>query len=120
MTNLVSDVVSHVKIGCFLFVIASTELLVGGAILTMSFALLGTWGALYAYTPELYPTASRATGMGAAGAIARLGGLLAPSVMAFLFVQSFTLTLALFATMLLLAAILGGLIDVETKRSALA
>jgi putative MFS transporter len=31
--------------------------MVGASLLIMSFALLGTWGALYAYTPELYPTA---------------------------------------------------------------
>ena len=48
----------------------------------MSFALLGTWGGLYAYTPELYPTGLRATGMGVAGAMARVGGLLAPSAIA--------------------------------------
>ena len=53
-----------------------------GALLLMSFALLGTWGALYAITPELYPTALRATGMGTAGAVARLGGLAAPSLLA--------------------------------------
>ena len=54
----------------------------GAALLAMSFALLGTWGALYAYTPELYPTELRATGMGVAGAMARVGGLLAPSAIA--------------------------------------
>ncbi|WKL39631.1 MFS transporter (plasmid) [Sinorhizobium meliloti] len=68
-------------LGCLLFVAAGTAMLIGVSLLIMSFALLGTWGALYACTPELYPTASRATGMGAAGAMARLGGLLAPSLM---------------------------------------
>jgi MFS transporter, putative metabolite:H+ symporter len=32
----------------------------------MSFFTLGAWGALYAYTPEAYPTNLRGTGMGAA------------------------------------------------------
>ncbi len=105
--------------GCALFVVAASPAFTGAAILIMSFALLGTWGALYAFTPELYPTASRATGMGTAGAVARLGGLLAPSAMAFLFVQSFTGTLALFAFMLGLAGCLGFLIDVETRQRAL-
>ena len=31
-----------------------------------------------AFTPELYPTTLRASGMGIAGAMARLGGLFAP------------------------------------------
>ena len=107
-------------LGCGLFFVASEPILIGTAILTMSFALLGTWGALYAFTPELYPTASRATGMGAAGAMARLGGLLAPSVLALVVVQSFALTIGLFAVLLLLGAIAASLIDAETRQVALA
>lgn len=64
--------------GCLTFIVAGHPLLIAAALLAMSFALLGTWGALYAYTPELYPTELRATGMGMAGAMARFGGLLAP------------------------------------------
>lgn len=106
-------------LGCGLFVMAADPLLLGGAILVMSFALLGTWGALYAFTPELYPTASRATGMGAAGAMARLGGLLAPSALALLVAQSFTLAIALFAILLLAGAIAALFIDAETRQQAL-
>ncbi|ASJ04720.1 MFS transporter [Thermococcus barossii] len=43
-----------------------------------SFFNLGAWGAIYAYTPELYPTAVRGTGTGWAGAMARIGGGIAP------------------------------------------
>lgn len=32
----------------------------------LSFFNLGAWGALYAYTPEQYPTVIRATGAGMA------------------------------------------------------
>lgn len=45
-----------------------------------SFFNLGAWGAIYAYTPELYPTSVRGTGTGWAGAMARIGGGLAPIV----------------------------------------
>lgn len=106
-------------LACGLFVVAGAPLLVGTAILVMSFSLLGTWGALYAFTPELYPTASRATGMGAAGAVARLGGLLAPSALALLVVQSFSATIALFAVLLVVAALATVFIDAETRRKAL-
>lgn len=106
-------------IGCALFVIAGNGVLVAVSILTMSFALLGAWGALYAYTPELYPTAARASGMGAAGAVARLGGLLAPSLLAFLVAWSFTAAVGLFALLLVLAAVATGFIDAETRRTAL-
>jgi putative MFS transporter len=38
------------------------------------------WSALYAYTPELYPTRIRATGTGFASAIGRVGSLIGPYV----------------------------------------
>ncbi len=105
--------------GCALFVVAGEATLVATAILLMSFALLGTWGALYAYTPELYPTAARASGMGAAGAMARLGGLLAPSLLSLLIARSFGAAVALFAVLLIAAAVAAALIDAETRRRAL-
>ena len=43
--------------GCLLFAVAEQPAWIAAALLAMSFALLGTWGGLYAYTPELYPTA---------------------------------------------------------------
>ncbi|MBS1183272.1 MAG: transporter [Proteobacteria bacterium] len=105
--------------GCALFVVAGNATLVATAILLMSFALLGTWGALYAYTPELYPTAARASGMGAAGAMARLGGLLAPSLLSLLIARSFGAAVALFAVLLILAAAAASQIDAETRQRAL-
>ena len=105
--------------GCFLFTIAPTNALVTISTLLMSFALLGTWGALYAMTPELYPTALRATGMGAAGATARLGGLLAPSVLAPIVTASFNLALGLFAALLVVAAIAVLGLGVETRNAPL-
>ncbi|MDQ0561836.1 putative MFS transporter [Rhizobium mesoamericanum] len=106
-------------LGCLLFVVSPDDMLVGASLLVMSFALLGTWGALYAYTPELYPTASRATGMGAAGAMARLGGLLAPSLMAFIVSGGFGLAVGLFAALLVVAALAATAIDTETRQAAL-
>lgn len=101
--------------GCLLFVVAEQPGWIAASLLAMSFALLGTWGGLYAYTPELYPTGLRATGMGVAGAMARIGGLLAPSAMALIIDAAFHLTIGLFAALLILAAIAVGLIEVETK-----
>lgn len=49
-----------------------------GAGLCMQFFLFGMWSVLYAYTPELYPTRSRATGAGFASSIGRLGSLIGP------------------------------------------
>jgi putative MFS transporter len=53
-----------------------TAVLVTGMVL--SFFNLGAWGALYAVTPEVYPTALRATGAGAAAGFGRLASILAP------------------------------------------
>jgi len=49
----------------------------------LSFFMNGAYAGIYAYTPELYPTAFRATGMGVASAFGRLGGLSAPIVIGY-------------------------------------
>lgn len=106
--------------GCFLFTIAgSSAMLVAGSLILMSFALLGTWGALYAFTPELYPTNLRGTGMGTASAVARLGGILAPSLLAIAFTRGFGFAIGVFALLLLLAAVALLLVRVETRDRAI-
>jgi putative MFS transporter len=107
-------------VACLLFIVAASPYVLATSILVMSFALLGTWGALYAFTPELFPTSIRATGMGTAGAMARLGGLLAPSALAVLVAQSFGAVVALLAVLLLLGAAAAWLIDYETRAQPLA
>ncbi|GGD57767.1 MFS transporter [Paenibacillus nasutitermitis] len=46
--------------------------------ISLSFFNLGAWGAMYAYTPELYPTSIRATGVGFAASFGRIGGVIGP------------------------------------------
>ncbi len=53
-----------------------TMLMVSGMFL--SFFNLGAWGALYAYSPEQYPTIIRGTGTGMAAAFGRVGGIFGP------------------------------------------
>lgn len=45
-----------------------------------SFFVSAIWGITYTYTPELYPTRVRATGVSAASACSRIGSFLAPIV----------------------------------------
>jgi putative MFS transporter len=52
------------------------SILIFGALL--SFFNLGAWGALYAVTPELYPTRVRGTGAGWAAGFGRLASIIAP------------------------------------------
>ncbi|WP_104125804.1 MFS transporter [Cryobacterium sp. Y57] len=61
-----------------LFGVAGDTIQVIGAGMLLSFFNLGAWGALYAVTPELYPTRIRATGAGWAAGIGRIAAILAP------------------------------------------
>ncbi|MDI4236495.1 MFS transporter [Bradyrhizobium sp. Arg237L] len=105
--------------GCFAFAVAETPAQIAAAILSMSFALVGAFGALYAFTPEIYPTSDRATGMGAAGAAARVGGFLAPTAIAPIVTKSLSLASAVFAGFLIIAAVAIALIGIETRRQPL-
>ena len=46
----------------------------------LSFFNLGAWGALYALSPEVFPTHLRGTGTGAAAGIGRLASIAAPLI----------------------------------------
>lgn len=65
-------------LGAGLFALADgdTAVLVTGMVL--SFFNLGAWGAVYAVTPEVYPTALRGTGAGAAAGFGRIASIAAP------------------------------------------
>lgn len=56
-----------------------TTLYIFGALL--QFFTYAMWSAVYAYTPELYPTRMRAGGCGLASSIGRIGALLGPYVL---------------------------------------
>lgn len=94
------------------------QLVVAG--LCMQFFLFGMWSVLYAYTPELYPTRSRATGAGFASAIGRVGSLLGPYIVGVVLPITgqagiFTLGAASFC----IAAAVVALLGVETKGRSL-
>ncbi|AIJ48716.1 MFS transporter [Comamonas testosteroni TK102] len=106
-------------VGCMLYSLGSSPFVVIGSTLLMSFSLLGTWGALYAFTPEVYPTDLRASGMGMAGAVARFGGLFAPAIIAPLMATHFTMALAVLSAMLVGGALAIWAVDVELRNRAL-
>lgn len=82
-----------------------TLILIAGMLL--SFFNLGAWGALYAYTPELYPTQVRATANGAAEAFGRLGGILGPLLLGIFLAHgySFELIFGIFGIAVIIAII---------------
>ena len=56
---------------------ATTSTMVAGG-MALSFFNLGAWGALYAITPEVYPTLLRGTGSGWAAGFGRIASIIAP------------------------------------------
>lgn len=93
----------------YAFMVASTTIGIVAAASLMSFFALGGWGALYAYTPELYPTDIRATGVGWASGMTRLAGAVAPIVGGVLLPISFVAALSVYA---LAFAVGGGVVAV--------
>ncbi|MTH65681.1 MFS transporter [Paracoccus shanxieyensis] len=106
-------------VGCLFYSFGTNTYVVVGSTLLLSFALLGTWAGLYAFTPEVYPTSLRASGMGLTGATARFGGLLAPSIIAPIMSTQFTLALIVVSSMLVAAAVAIWLMDIESRNRVL-
>jgi putative MFS transporter len=51
----------------------------------LSFFMNGTYAGVYAYTPEVFPTDVRATGVGLASSIGRLGAIAAPILVGYVY-----------------------------------
>ena len=99
-----------------------TQILIWGCLLY--FFNLGTWGVVYAYAPELYPTEARGSGVGWAAAIGRVGAFLAPYIVGMIYqaygketgyIAIFTLLAAIYAFVALSVLVLGE----ETKGKTL-
>jgi len=87
----------------------------------MSFSNLGAWGVLYTYSPELYPTEARSTGVGMAAAFGRIGGILAPMVVGSMLTgpDKMPLIFMMFTAVLVIVAINMIVLGEETKQKAL-
>ncbi|MGH0779504.1 MFS transporter [Bacillus cereus] len=105
----------------YLFGVAEslTVLIVAGMLL--SFFNLGAWGALYAYTPEQYPTVIRGTGAGMAAAFGRIGGILGPLLVGYLVASQASLSLifTIFCGSILIGVFSVIILGQETKQREL-
>ncbi|HDR7256645.1 MFS transporter [Bacillus paranthracis] len=105
----------------YLFGVAEslTVLIVAGMLL--SFFNLGAWGALYAYTPEQYPTVIRGTGAGMAAAFGRIGGILGPLLVGYLVAlqASLPLIFTIFCGSILIGVFAVIILGQETKQREL-
>ena len=88
----------------------------------LSFFNLGAWGALYAYTPEQYPTSIRGTGAGMAASFGRIGGILGPLLVGYMSTQgvSLTVTFSIFCAAILIGVGSVVFLGKETKQKQLA
>lgn len=78
----------------------------------LSFFLNGAYAGLYAYTPESFPTAIRATGCGFASAFGRIGSIMAPTIIGVFsaslgFAGVFTMTTSVLAAGVLIVIVFG-------------
>ena len=91
----------------------------------VQFFSLGAWGVIYAYTPELYPTAVRGAGAGWAAAVGRLGGIAGPFVVPWLLDPAGpwrlapAVVLGMFAVALAVVALTVALLGEETRGRSL-
>lgn len=99
---------------------SAAMLITFGALL--SFFNLGAWGALYAYTPEQYPTVIRATGAGMAASFGRIGGILGPLLVGYLVAQNVSMTMifAIFCVAIFIGVLAVLFLGKETKQQELA
>jgi len=100
-------------IAAIFFGTATTAGAVIAAGMALSFFNLGAWGALYAVTPELYPTSLRATGSGWAAGVGRIASIVAPlAVPVLLLAGGAPMLFVVFAVFFAIAAIAAwGLVD---------
>lgn len=92
-------------IAAVLFGTASGEGTIIATGMALSFFNLGAWGALYAVTPETYPTSLRGTGAGWAAGVGRIASIVAPlSVPPLLAAGGAPLLFVVFAAFFVLAA----------------
>lgn len=88
--------------------------------IVISFFNLGAWSALYAYTPELYPTRIRGTASGAAASIGRLAGVIAPTATPLLyFYGGLPAAFTIFALVHFAGAVAIFVLGMETKGKTL-
>lgn len=96
---------------------SATTLLIAG--MCLNFFNLGAWGAMYAYTPENYPTDVRGTGAGLAASFGRIGGILGPALVPIMAGRGFETgqIFAVFAVAIFIGVLAVAILGKETKNT---
>lgn len=108
-------------VSAFVFGNAETIGLLLVAGMFLSFFNLGAWGALYAYTPEQYPTVIRGTGAGMAASVGRLGGIFGPLLVGSLVAKGYELNVifGIFCMSIIIGVVAIVALGTETKQTEL-
>lgn len=108
-------------VSAFVFGNAETIGLLLVAGMFLSFFNLGAWGALYAYTPEQYPTVIRGTGAGMAASVGRLGGIFGPLLVGSLVAKGYELNVifGIFCISIIIGVVAIVALGTETKQTEL-
>ncbi|RXN10363.1 synaptic vesicle 2-related -like protein [Labeo rohita] len=81
--------------------------------------ITGGWQVAYVYTPEVFPTATRAIGIGTGSGMARVGALITPFIAQVLLKSSVYLTLSVYLICCLLGAVASWVLPMETTGRSL-
>ena len=101
-----------------LFICASNAALTIFLFIIRAFST-GVFQAVFVYIPEVYPTKSRALGLGVCNTATRFGGMATPIVAQVIFEASDYVTLSLYAGSCVFFAVLAMFLPIETKGRAL-
>uniref|UniRef100_H0XGX1 SVOP like n=1 Tax=Otolemur garnettii TaxID=30611 RepID=H0XGX1_OTOGA len=90
-----------------------------GFLFTLRALVAANFNTIYIYTAEVYPTTTRALGMGTSGSLCRIGAMVAPFISQVLMSASFLGALCLFSSVCAICAISAFTLPIETKGRAL-
>jgi MFS transporter, putative metabolite:H+ symporter len=97
-----------------------TGLSIMAAGICLSFFMNGAFAGVYAYTPEVFPTAVRTTGTGSSSSFGRIGSVSAPILVGLVYpVFGFLGVFAMTTTVLLIGACVVFFLGIETRNRSL-
>ncbi len=100
------------------FASTNGEIMLAG--ICLSFFMNGTYAGVYAYTAEVFPTAVRTTGAGTASAIGRIGAIVSPILVGYLYpISGFAGVFGATTVVLLLGALAVVVMGVPTRGRSL-
>ena len=107
-------------ISAFGLALATSDGEIMAAGILLSFFMNGTYAGVYAYTAEVFPTPIRTTGAGLASAIGRIGAIVSPILVGYLYPNfGFAGVFGVTTTVLLVGALTVVLMGVPTRGRSL-